>query len=167
VWTASRNDLCFATTNRQAALSAVAASADAVVVIGSANSSNTLALAKVAASTGTRVLRVDGPDELDPAVLGDARVVGVTAGASAPEDLVDAVIARLAPRDGVEVVHVTDEDEYFPPPRELRDLVPALDVLVALVSGDNPAAARVRRGPFSDDHDADASHALAALTSPA
>src|SRR5205085_78896 len=166
VWTASRDDLCFATTNRQAALSAVAARADAVVVIGSADSSNTLALAKVAASTGTRVLRIDGPDELDPSVLGDARVVGVTAGASAPEDLVEAVIARLAPRDGVEVVHVTDEDEYFPPPRELRDLVPALDALVALVSGDDPAAARARRGPFNDDRDADASHTLAALTSP-
>ncbi len=166
VWTASRDDLCFATTNRQAALSAVAARADAVVVIGSANSSNTLALAKVAGSTGTRVLRIDGPEELDPSVLGDARVVGVTAGASAPEDLVEAVIARLAPRDGVETVHVTDEDEYFPPPRELRDLVPALDSLVALVSGDDPVAARDRRGPFSDDRDADASHTLAALTTP-
>ncbi len=165
VWTASRNDLCFATTNRQAALSAVAQNADAVVVIGSANSSNTLALAKVAASTGTPVLRIDGPEELEEGALGDARVVGVTAGASAPEDLVEAVIARLAPRDGVEVVHVTDEDEYFPPPRELRDLVPALDALVALVSGDDPAAARARRGPFSDDRDADASHTLAALTS--
>jgi 4-hydroxy-3-methylbut-2-enyl diphosphate reductase len=166
VWTASRNDLCFATTNRQTALSAVAAEADAVVVIGSANSSNTLALAKVAASIGTRVLRIDGPEELDPAALADARVVGVTAGASAPEDLVDAVIARLDPRDGVEVVHVTDEDEYFPPPRELRDLVPALDALVALVSGDDPAAARARRGPFGDDRDADASHTLAALATP-
>jgi 4-hydroxy-3-methylbut-2-en-1-yl diphosphate reductase len=165
VWTASRNDLCFATTNRQAALAAVAERADTVVVIGSANSSNTLALAKVAAASGTRVLRIDGPEELDPAVLGDARIVGVTAGASAPEDLVDAVIARLAPREGIEMVHVTDEDEYFPPPRELRDIVPALDVLVALVSGDDPAAARSRRGPFSDDRDADASHTLAALTS--
>ena len=68
------------------------------------------------------MLRIDGPDELDLAALGDARVVGVTAGASAPEDLVQAVIERLAPTDGVEPVHVTDEDEYFPPPRELREL---------------------------------------------
>ncbi|HEY7135106.1 MAG TPA: 4-hydroxy-3-methylbut-2-enyl diphosphate reductase [Acidimicrobiia bacterium] len=163
LWTASRNDLCFATTNRQTALSAVAARADAVVVIGSANSSNTIALAKVAAATGTRVVRVDGPDEIDLDALGDARIVGVTAGASAPEDLVDAVIARLDPREGVEIVHVTDEDEYFPPPRELRDVVPALDALVALVSGDDPAAARERGGPFTDDRGADASHALAAL----
>src|SRR5690348_748015 len=92
LWTASRNDLCFATTNRQTALSAVAARADAVVVIGSANSSNTIALAKVAAATGTHVVRVDGPDEIDLDGLGDARIVGVTAGASAPEDLVEAVI---------------------------------------------------------------------------
>jgi 4-hydroxy-3-methylbut-2-enyl diphosphate reductase len=130
LWTAARGDLCFATTNRQAALQAIAERADAIVVIGSANSSNTLALAKVATAAGcATVLRVDGPDELDPAALGDAKVVGVTAGASAPEDLVQAVIARLAPGDGVELVHVTDEDEYFPPPRELRELMAALEQL--------------------------------------
>ena len=128
LWTATRNDLCFATTNRQSALTAIAVQADAVVVIGSANSSNTIALAKVATAAGCpRVLRVDGPGELDLAVLGDAAVVGVTAGASAPEDVVQAVIAKLAPTEGLELVHVTDEDEYFPPPRELRDLIPADD----------------------------------------
>ncbi|MGZ6926779.1 MAG: 4-hydroxy-3-methylbut-2-enyl diphosphate reductase [Acidimicrobiia bacterium] len=141
LWTAARNDLCFATTNRQSALSAIAARADAVVVIGSANSSNTIALAKVAGAAGcARVLRVDGPDELDLATLGDAEIVGVTAGASAPEDVVQAVVAALAPAEGVELVHVTDEDEYFPPPRELRDLIPtddrtisAAEVLAGLV----------------------------------
>ena len=98
LWTATRNDLCFATTNRQEALSAIAARADAVVVIGSANSSNTVALAKVATTAGCPiVLRIDGPEELDLAVLGDAAVVGVTAGASAPEDLVEQVIEHLAP----------------------------------------------------------------------
>jgi 4-hydroxy-3-methylbut-2-en-1-yl diphosphate reductase len=128
LWTASRDDLCFATTNRQRALRALAARADAIVVIGSANSSNTTALTKVAGAAGCeRVLRVDGPDELAPGALGDARVVGVTAGASAPEDLVQAVIARLAPTEGVETVHVTDEDEYFPPPRELRELAASLE----------------------------------------
>ena len=128
LWTATRNDLCFATTNRQSALTAIAVQADAVVVIGSANSSNTIALAKVATAAGcANVLRVDGPDELDLEGLGDAAVVGVTAGASAPEDVVQAVIAKLAPTEGVELVHVTEEDEYFPPPRELRDLIPADD----------------------------------------
>ena len=97
-------------------------------MIGSANSSNTIALAKVARSAGCeRVLRVDGPDEIDPDALGDARVVGVTAGTSAPEDLVQAVIERLAPTQGVETVHVTDEDEYFPPPPELRELAAAME----------------------------------------
>jgi len=123
LWTATRDDLCFATTNRQAALRAIAARADTIVVIGSANSSNTIALTKVARAAGCeRVRRVDGPDELDDELLADARIVGVTAGASAPEDLVHAVIDRLDPIDGVELVHVTDEEEYFPPPRELREL---------------------------------------------
>jgi 4-hydroxy-3-methylbut-2-enyl diphosphate reductase len=164
LWTATRNDLCFATTNRQAALRAIAAEADAIVVIGSANSSNTLALAKVATAAGCpTVVRVDGPDELTGLdelgdALGDARVVGVTAGASAPEDLVQAVIARLAPRDGVVPVHVTDEDEYFPPPRELRDLMTTLDAAAAALFG-GPSSA-VGTGAFTDDRRIDASSVL-------
>ena len=162
LWTATRDDLCFATTNRQAALRKIAAEADAVVVIGSSNSSNTIALAQVAREAGcAQVLRVDGPEELDLAALGDASVVGVTAGASAPEDLVQAVVAKLAPCDGVEPVFVTDEDEYFPPPRELRELMPLVDGLAALVLGGDPAAAQALGGPFVDDRGADASAALA------
>jgi 4-hydroxy-3-methylbut-2-enyl diphosphate reductase len=159
LWTAARGDLCFATTNRQAALQAIAARADAIVVIGSANSSNTLALAKVASAAGCPVvLRVDGPEEIADDALGDARVVGVTAGASAPEDLVQAVIDRLAPRDGVEPVHVTEEDEYFPPPRELRELMGALDTVApAVFGGPLPDDAR---GAFSDDRRVDASSVL-------
>ncbi|MDQ1477912.1 MAG: 4-hydroxy-3-methylbut-2-en-yl diphosphate reductase [Actinomycetota bacterium] len=161
VWTASRNDLCFATTNRQDALTDIAKRADAVVVIGSANSSNTIALTKVAREAGCRmVLRVDGPDELD---IGDARIVGVTAGASAPEELVESVIARLAPRDGVEVVRMTDEDEYFPPPRELRELIPALDAIAALMLGGDVTSVRAPGGPFVDDRTLDASKVLAAF----
>ncbi len=164
LWTATRNDLCFATTNRQAALSAIATRSDAVVVIGSANSSNTIALTKVARTAGCPVVvRVDGPDELDAEALDGARVVGVTAGASAPEDLVQEVIAELAPAEGVELVYVTEEDEYFPPPRELRELVPALDGLAALMVGGDPTAARRRGGPFSDDRGMDASLVLADL----
>jgi 4-hydroxy-3-methylbut-2-enyl diphosphate reductase len=163
LWTATRDDLCFATTNRQAALRVVAATADAVVVIGSANSSNTLALAKVAADAGCdRVLRVDGPDELDLTALGGARVVGVTAGASAPEDIVAAVVDKLAPTEGVEPVFVTDETEYFPPPRELRELMPALDALASLVTGGDPNADAGGR-PIIDDRGADASRVLADL----
>ncbi len=162
LWTATRDDLCFATTNRQAALRVVSARADAVVVIGSANSSNTVALATVAADAGcARVVRVDGPDELDLAALGDPRVVGVTAGASAPEDLVQAVVEKLNPARGVEAVFVTDEAEYFPPPRELRDLLPAVEGLAALLVGGPPPAAP--SGGLADDRRADASRALADL----
>jgi 4-hydroxy-3-methylbut-2-enyl diphosphate reductase len=164
MWTATRNDLCFATTNRQAALTDIAHRADAVVVIGSANSSNTLALAKVAREAGcATVLRIDGPDELDLDALGAARIVGVTAGASAPEEVVDAVIAKLAPRNGVRLVRVTDEDEYFPPPRELREIMPALDAAAALLVGGDPARARELGGPFNDDRRVDASRVLASL----
>ena len=98
LWMPNRSDLCFATTNRQAALKAIAAEADAVVVIGSANSSNTVALEKVARAGGCpRVLRVNEADELPDDLVG---TVGVTAGASAPEALVQEVIARLAPVRG-------------------------------------------------------------------
>ncbi|HVL92521.1 MAG TPA: 4-hydroxy-3-methylbut-2-enyl diphosphate reductase [Acidimicrobiales bacterium] len=123
MWMPGRSDLCFATTNRQSALKVVASRADAIVVIGSANSSNTVALEKVARSSGaSRVFRVNSADELPSDLSG---VVGVTAGASAPEELVKAVLERLAPSNGVEVVTVTTEEEYFPPPRELRDLLGA------------------------------------------
>jgi 4-hydroxy-3-methylbut-2-en-1-yl diphosphate reductase len=121
LWMPGRSDLCFATTNRQTALRAIADKADAVIVIGSENSSNTVALEKTARAAGCpRVYRVNSADELPGDLEG---VVGVTAGASAPEELIEAVLARLAPTGGVEEVQVTDEDEYFPPPRELRQLL--------------------------------------------
>ena len=130
LWMPNRSDLCFATTNRQAALKAIAGRSDAVVVIGSVNSSNTRALEKVAAASGCRrVVRVNEAADLPDDLVG---TVGVTAGASAPDELVDAVVARLAPRLGVEEVHVTDEDEYFPPPPELRDLLRGLAAALTL-----------------------------------
>ncbi len=137
IWQPGRSDLCFATTNRQGALTAIAERCDAVVVIGSANSSNTTALAKLATEAGCeRVYRVNGPDELPSDLSG---TVGVTAGASAPEDVVQAVIDFLAPTDGVEEVRITDEDEYFPPPRNLRQLIQAIDVVATLGLGGNVA----------------------------
>src|ERR1700691_3804562 len=107
IWMPNRSDLCFATTNRQAALREIAEGADAVVVIGSANSSNTVALTKVAEAEGApRVLRVNGADELPDDLSG---IVAVTAGASAPEVLVNEVLAHLKPRDGITVFSVTVE----------------------------------------------------------
>ena len=133
IWMPNRSDLCFATTNRQAALKSIAARSDAVVVIGSDNSSNTRALEKVARAAGAgRVLRVNGPGELPDDLTG---VVGVTAGASAPDELVDAVVDALSPERGVEEVRVIEEDEYFPPPAELRDLARGLAGALALGLG--------------------------------
>ncbi len=112
------------------------------------------------------VVRVDGPDDLELALLGDARVVGVTAGASAPEELVQAVIAKLAPRGGVEAVHATLEDEYFPPPRELREVLPALVRTVLCAAGVDPGLADGRT-VFGDDRSLDAAAVLVSGTSPA
>jgi 4-hydroxy-3-methylbut-2-enyl diphosphate reductase len=158
VWTPGRSDLCFATTNRQSALMAMAPRCHALVVIGSANSSNTRALEKLAGEAGCpRVYRVNHAEELPDDLHG---VVGVTAGASAPEELVDAVIARLAPRDGVEEVRVTDEDEYFPPPRNIRELQSAIEVAATvMVGGSRTDHAAV------DDRAVAASDVLAALRS--
>jgi 4-hydroxy-3-methylbut-2-enyl diphosphate reductase len=130
LWMPNRSDLCFATTNRQSALREIAEVADAVVVIGSANSSNTVALAEVARTSGCpRVLRVNGAGELPDDLSG---VIGVTAGASAPDSIVSEVIERLSPRRGVRTVVATEEDEYFPPPPELRELLRAVAAAVAV-----------------------------------
>ena len=156
VWSPSRSDLCFATTNRESALMAMAPTCDAIVVIGSSNSSNTRALEKLALEAGCpRVFRVNSVDELPADLSG---TVGVTAGASAPEELVDEIIAFLAPAQGVQVMRVTDEDEYFPPPRNIRELQSAIGVAAAGLLGGPPAA-----GAQFDDRALAASDVLAAL----
>ena len=138
LWMPGRSDLCFATTNRQGALLEIASRCDAVVVIGSANSSNTRALEKLAREAGcARVLRINDASELPADLRG---TVGVTAGASAPEELVEEVLATLAPERGVEEVRVTDEEEYFPPPRALRDLLGVIDHFAAIGLGGDPGA---------------------------
>jgi 4-hydroxy-3-methylbut-2-enyl diphosphate reductase len=160
MWRPGRSDLCFATTNRQSALKAIAGRSDAVVVIGSANSSNTLALERTARAAGCpTVVRVNGPGELPAGLAG---VVGVTAGASAPEELVRSVIDALAPREGVEEITVTDEDEYFPLPRELRDLLRTVS-LAAAVSLFAPADAVSAAATLPEDRDVAASDVLEQL----
>ncbi|MBI2704322.1 MAG: 4-hydroxy-3-methylbut-2-enyl diphosphate reductase [Actinobacteria bacterium] len=156
MWMPGRSDLCFATTNRQSALMQVAPQCDAVIVIGSANSSNTRALERLAADAGCeRVHRVNTAGELPDDLHG---TVGVTAGASAPEELVNEVIERLAPIHGVEEVRITDEDEYFPPPRNLRDLIAALDI-AATFTLTGPMTSR----PSPNDRELPASDVLASL----
>jgi 4-hydroxy-3-methylbut-2-enyl diphosphate reductase len=141
LWRPGRSDLCFATTNRQSALVAMASRCDAIVVIGSANSSNTVALEKLARASGcTTVYRINGASELPDTLTG---TVGVTAGASAPEELVRDVIARLSPRNGIETLRVTDEDEYFPPPRQLRELQAAIGTAAAAMLGGSADTARL------------------------
>jgi len=158
-WTPGRSDLCFATTNRQSALMVLAADCDAIVVVGSANSSNTRALEKLAGESGCpRVARIDTADELPDEFTAEGLTVGVTAGASAPEEVVAAVIDRLAPVHGVELVRVTDEDEYFPPPRNLRELQTAIEVAATAMLGGAPAARAL-----PDDRSLSASAVLAAL----
>jgi 4-hydroxy-3-methylbut-2-enyl diphosphate reductase len=157
LWEPGRSDLCFATTNRQSALMEIAGRCDAIVVIGSANSSNTRALESLAVDAGcARVLRVNGAEEVPDDLHG---TVGVTAGASAPEELVTAVIDALAPRAGVEEVAITEEDEYFPPPRSLRDLVDVVDLTVLTMLG-----GRIGDAPPAADRQIDASAVLATLT---
>ena len=156
MWVPGRSDLCFATTNRQSALLEIAPRCDAVIVIGSANSSNTRALESLARHAGcARVYRVNGVEELPDDLSG---VVGVTAGASAPEELVEAVISRLDPRHGVEEVRGTEEDEYFPPPRNLRDLINAVDAAGTFLLG-GPVQSR----PPVNDRSIHASDVLASL----
>jgi 4-hydroxy-3-methylbut-2-enyl diphosphate reductase len=156
LWTPGRSDLCFATTNRQSALMAMAPRCHAIVVIGSANSSNTRALEKLAREGGCpQVFRVNHVDELPSDLDG---TVGVTAGASAPEELVEAVIARLAPAAGVEEVHVTDEDEYFPPPRNIRELQSAVETAATVLLGGHLGAK-----PAMEDRGVAASDVLEAL----
>lgn len=155
-WLPARSDLCYATTNRQRALRAVAGQADAVVVIGSANSSNTRSLEKVAAACGAaRVLRVDSPDELPDDLEG---VVALTAGASAPESIVAPILARIRPDKGIETPHFTSELEYFPPPPELRELLRCLGLGLAVAFG----APEVGPAPTASDRQVRASDVLLA-----
>ena len=159
VWTPGRSDLCFATTNRQSALMALAHRCDTVIVLGSGNSSNTRALEKLAREEGCeRVFRINTVDDLPHDLTG---IVGVTAGASAPEELVDEVIEFLAPRRGVELVNVTDEDEYFPPPRNIRDLQASIETASTVLLGGS-----MLDRPGMDDRSLGASHVLASLTTP-
>jgi 4-hydroxy-3-methylbut-2-enyl diphosphate reductase len=157
MWVPGRSDLCFATTNRQSALMQIAGECDAVVVIGSANSSNTRALEALAQSAGSGlVFRVNDADELPADLTG---TVGVTAGASAPEELVESVIGRLDPTRGVTEVAYTDEDEYFPPPRNLRDLLDAIDAVATVAVGGTRASS-----PSVNDRQLAATDVLATLS---
>ena len=118
------DDICYATTNRQDAVRAVLDECDLLLVIGSANSSNSLRLVELAARHGVAAHLIDGAGDIDPAWLRNAGTVAVTAGASTPPILVDEVVANVAQAGPITVVErpVTVEDVHFSPPR--RTLAP-------------------------------------------
>lgn len=114
-----RNDLCYATTNRQAAVKELSSLVDLVLVVGAQNSSNCNRLREVAEANGVTAYLINGPDEMDSAWLEGVENVGITSGASTPEDLVLAVIDAIAP-DEVTTIDGVDEDVSFVLPREFR-----------------------------------------------
>jgi 4-hydroxy-3-methylbut-2-enyl diphosphate reductase len=114
-----RNDICYATTNRQAAVMEMAALVDLVLVIGAQNSSNCNRLREVAEAQGVPAYLINGPQEIDPAWLEGKQRVGITSGASTPEVLVEQVIQALN-ADKVTMLTGAAEDVSFILPRELR-----------------------------------------------
>jgi len=115
-------DICYATSNRQAAVKAIASRCDAMLVIGASNSSNSLRLVEVAERQGTRARLVARGADVDFDWLGEVRTVGITAGASAPEILVREVVDRLNERFAVteEPVEGVEENMVFKLPSALK-----------------------------------------------
>ena len=116
-----KDDICYATQNRQDAVKALAERCDLVIVVGSPNSSNSRRLKEVAVARGIDGYLIDGPEEIDPAWLQGKQRIGVTAGASAPEILVRRVVDRIGELTGAEVGQLTGVEEgvSFPLPRGL------------------------------------------------
>jgi 4-hydroxy-3-methylbut-2-enyl diphosphate reductase len=119
----SRDDICYATQNRQAAVKTVAGDVDVLLVIGAANSSNAIRLVEVAQSAGTPAYLINNVQDVKPEWLQGARRIGVTAGASTPEILVTETVAALR-RGGAAVreVHVVEENVRFGLPSELEHM---------------------------------------------
>jgi 4-hydroxy-3-methylbut-2-enyl diphosphate reductase len=115
------DDICYATTNRQRAIRAVAAETELVLVVGSANSSNSLRLVEVAERQGTPAHLVEDAGEVDLRWLAGVRRIGISAGASAPPHLVDELVDALAGLGPVELEtrDVVDEHRQFSLPREV------------------------------------------------
>jgi 4-hydroxy-3-methylbut-2-enyl diphosphate reductase len=117
-----KDDICYATQNRQDAVKALARSVDVMLVVGSRNSSNSNRLREVAEGQGVSGYMIDGPQDIRREWLEGAQKVGLTAGASAPEELVQQVIARLRDYGVTQVLEVDGKPEnvIFPVPKELR-----------------------------------------------
>ena len=118
-----RDDICYATQNRQVAVKAIAPEADVVLIVGALNSSNSNRMVEVARKAGTAAYLVPDVADLDPSWLEGAETVGVSSGASAPEVLVDRLLEKLASLgfEDVQLQEVTQEDVTFSLPTWLRD----------------------------------------------
>jgi 4-hydroxy-3-methylbut-2-enyl diphosphate reductase len=121
-----KEDICYATQNRQEAVRILVGESDVVLVLGSQNSSNSQRLAEIGREMGIPSYLIDGPQDIDPAWFESAETVLVTAGASAPEKVVEQCLDFLRERfqATVEPRSVRNEDVHFPLPRELRQLAP-------------------------------------------
>jgi len=114
-----RNDICYATTNRQTAVTKMAGMVELVLVIGAENSSNCNRLREVAEAQGVPSYLINGPEEIDQSWISGKKKVGITSGASTPEVLVESVIEALAP-EKVTMLSGVEEDVSFTLPQELR-----------------------------------------------
>ena len=116
-----KEDICYATQNRQNAVKEMAKHVDVVFVLGSANSSNAQRLREVAQEAGARAFLIDHPQDIDPRWIEGASAVGITAGASTPEEIVQATIDHLRSLGAaqVEELQIAQEDVFFPMPQEL------------------------------------------------
>ena len=155
--TARKSDLCYATTNRQDAVLGLTKECDLILVVGSHNSSNTQALVRVAKENGVEAHRIDSAGDIEDGWLEGVEVVGLTAGASAPDHLVQEVIDRLAPSRGFDLWSSIEEREYFPLPPQLRAFVTTLQ---ALVEAGVTARVRAEPGWLERDRDWTATEAL-------
>ncbi|OBX10065.1 4-hydroxy-3-methylbut-2-enyl diphosphate reductase [Gallibacterium genomosp. 3] len=117
-----KNDICYATTNRQHAVKELAVQSDLVIVVGSKNSSNSNRLAELASRMGVAAKLIDDAADIDPTWLENVKVIGITAGASAPEVLVQSVVRRLVELGATSVEELAgcEENTVFEVPKELR-----------------------------------------------
>ena len=116
------NDICYATTNRQEAVRELAKLSDLVLVVGSKNSSNSNRLAELASRMGVKSQLLDDPSDIQADWFNDVKTIGITAGASAPEELVQSIISRLKEfgANTIEELQGLEENMFFEVPKELR-----------------------------------------------
>ena len=120
----AKDDICYATQNRQNAVKALSKEVDLVLVVGAQNSSNSVRLLEVAETTGVKARRIESAAELDPEWLEEVRNVGITAGASAPEDIVQGIVAeisKMSSSSNVRDLEIVQEDVTFALPTVLRN----------------------------------------------